>query len=68
LPEGGLAPSEHLRWTKPGIGDFTERRLPGRIDAVPSVTQLPDFAASSVFLQVSKAMIACSIFRPSFDP
>jgi len=27
LPEGGLALSDHLRWTKPGIGDFTERRL-----------------------------------------
>ena len=41
MPDGSLALSDRLRWTKPGIGDFTERRIPGRIDAEPGVVQLP---------------------------
>ena len=29
VPDRDLALSDRLRWTKPGIGDFTERRLAG---------------------------------------
>ena len=33
MPDGSLALSDRLRWTKPGIGDFTDRRFTGVIVA-----------------------------------